>query len=142
MCAATGAVRKTKSMVARARVVMASSPKCTATAPTMQPIPSVEALVLACIRIKRSGMRRMPTPASSANVAPISRSAELKTSFIKTLPLHESRECHGSQKGNQSEHNCHIQKNRLPRSNGIGCRDSRGQDRYQIERNHAVGQTG
>src|SRR5689334_8704106 len=131
MCAATGAVRKTKSIVASARVVMASSLKCMATAPTMQPIPRVEALVLACIRIKRSGMRRTPTPANNANVAPIISRAELKISFIETLPLNETREGHGSQKGNQSEHNRHIQKNCVLSSNGIGCRDRGGQYRYQ-----------
>ena len=60
MWAATGAVRKMKATVATRRALMPNSSKCSAAASSIQPTPSVEDLVLADMRIYRSGMVSTP----------------------------------------------------------------------------------
>jgi hypothetical protein len=87
-------------------------------------------------------MRITPAPASSANVAPIRTSAELRISLIETLPLKISRERHNPEKRNQSQNERHVQEDCFSRGDGIDCCAAGSQNRDEIKGNYAVGQSG
>src|SRR5690606_461930 len=72
--------------------------------------PRAPALVVACIRVGRSGNLRTPMAASTMKAAPARSRTDTSISIIlNASALHESGEADGCQKGCQGDNNGNIQ---------------------------------
>src|SRR5690554_8238021 len=97
----------------KARATTATWAKWMATASMIRVAPRVAALVVACIRVSRSGRRTRPSAASSMNSAPIRISPSLSISVIPgPSPLQETREADGGHEGHQCHDDGHVEQTR------------------------------
>src|SRR5690554_4015651 len=136
-----GAVITTKTMIATARATTATSPKCSATASMIRITPKAEALVVACMRVNRSGMRSRPSDANNIRDAPVSISVPLANSIIaRPSTLQKTGEADGSQKTHQRNDDGGIDKNRYVGLNGVETHQSHHDAGKQLQGHHPIRQ--
>src|SRR5690606_21183438 len=101
-----------KPMMAMTRAVTSLLEKCSATAIMIRPDPRAPALVVACMRMGRSGMRNRPIAASNMNRAPTSMDRAISRSIIGTQAsfFQIAGEADGGEKRGERQHHRHIEK--------------------------------
>src|SRR6056297_544860 len=101
--------------------------------------PSAPALVVACIRVGKSGNLRTPTEARTIKEAPASSRTETRTSIIlDTSPFHEPGKANGRQECRESDNDCDVQEACYPGFNGVHpnvANDDRGD---QLQSNNPI----
>eukprot|EP00614_Pseudopedinella_elastica_P040583 CAMPEP_0181262244 /NCGR_PEP_ID=MMETSP1097-20121128/1927_1 /TAXON_ID=35684 /ORGANISM="Pseudopedinella elastica, Strain CCMP716" /LENGTH=114 /DNA_ID=CAMNT_0023360919 /DNA_START=424 /DNA_END=768 /DNA_ORIENTATION=+ len=87
------------------------SPKWNATLAMISMAPSAPALVVACMRVGRSGSLRTPMEARTMNAAPrINRKETSSSLILNPSTFDKPGETNSRQKGCQRNHNGHVQK--------------------------------
>src|SRR5690625_4313108 len=141
--AATGAVSIINVTTATTRAVTATSINANATPIIIKLVPRAPALVEACMRVGRSGRRKMPKAARNISAAPVSMQAETIHSIIPgTSQFQKASETYGSQERHQCQHNGNIEKADHTGFDSMHPDSTRDNGRHELQRHDAVGQRG
>src|SRR5690554_4273239 len=103
--------------------------------------PRAPALVVACMRVGRSGNLRTPMAASTMKAAPTRSSTDTSTSIIlNASTLHESGKANGSKKGCQGDNDGNIQETCHAGINRVHTHVANHDGCDQLQRDHPVRQ--
>src|SRR5690606_18067216 len=108
--------------------------KNVATASMINPEPSAPALVVACMRISKSGMRRAPSAASSISSEPTSNSRAAIASVISVDPPLFQKSCKADRgkKRSQCQYHRDIKKGKTLCSDGVDADKAHRQRGHQF----------
>src|SRR5690606_17965365 len=110
------------------------SRKWIATPIMIRPMPRAPALVVACMRISRSGMRRAPRPASSMKKQPASTNTLASRLLIIAVSsaFQVTGKADGRQEGGQRQHHGHVEKRGPVAGQGVDADKAHGQRGHQF----------